>query len=377
VKQNVTWCLKKFKKKNERHLNGMLEFLIHIRIAWNDYFTGTPTIIQSKEYTSTQTLSSTRTHVSNCLFRSITSSSHGGALSCTSVTYLLVDSTSFISCKTSSDKGGGIYFYNSAGQCVLDKVCGYDCFSTYTGTSYDHFAHIYVMNGPSSKNYMNYSSIVQCVKMDSNSMYAVRSLYGKICYLSVNISMNKLNSRTGIICVPYKDSNSVTCSISYSTFADNIAIRYTCIFLWGSGSNYEIKSCNILRNMQGSPYSEGTILAAGNLMIKDSCILENNATYIFYAYSSSYTITLSNCTVDSTSNNRNLIIMNTVTKGFILELNHISTRNCYAEYDMAVTQSPIIKTSSNPKKKIQRSAVSLASILFFNFIHSYGYTDSL
>ena len=65
-------------------------------------------------------------------------------LLCTSVTYLLVESTSFFSCSTSSSSGGVINFSNSNnGQCVLNEVCGYDCCLTYTSGPHAQFAYIY------------------------------------------------------------------------------------------------------------------------------------------------------------------------------------------------------------------------------------------
>jgi hypothetical protein len=154
---------------------------MHIRTAWNDYFTGSPTLIQTIEYGARQTLSGTSVHVLNCLFRSITSTSTGGALSCTSVTYLLVESTSFSSCSTSSGNGGAIYFSNSGGQCVLYEVCGYDCCSTNTGSSSGQFVYIVVNNAASSKNYINYSSISRCVNENSGSHHMMYLDCGKIC----------------------------------------------------------------------------------------------------------------------------------------------------------------------------------------------------
>jgi hypothetical protein len=365
----------------------MLTLLMHIRTTWSDFFTGNPTIIQSNEFGERQTPSATSIHVSNCLFRSITSTSSGGALYCSSVTYLLIESSSFFSCKTSSN-GGAIYFINTnSGQSVLYEVCGYDCYSTYTSTSEGQFAYIYAKNAASNMNYVNYSSITRCVIDNSVSRYTLRLDFGKQCCLSVNISMNKCYYRSGICCQPFSDSNSFICSFSYSTFADNNATGYNCIYLLNSGSKYKIESCNILRNTQGSLGTEGTIHINGNIGIENSCILGNKATYIFYQ-GSSYTITLSNCTVDLTSNNGKLTTRNTVTKSFILALNHMSTRNCHSEYDAVGILTPIIQSSSN--KQINcftivkcflhpqlRDVVSLTSILFFNFIHHYAYCDPM
>jgi hypothetical protein len=148
------------------------------------------------------------------------------------------------------------------------------------------------------------------------------------------------------------------------------------------GAKYEIKSCNILRNTQGELGSEGTIYSSGNTMIEDFCILENKAINIFYQTSSSYTITLSRCTVDSTSNNRNLIIQNTVTKSFILALNHMSNQNCHSEYDSVGTLTPILQIPYSSKKQIhlctcgkfiylfpQGNFLSLIGLFIFNSIY--------
>jgi hypothetical protein len=178
--------------------------------------------------------------------------------------------------------------------------------------------------------------------------------------------MNKCYYRSGIYCYPSGDSNSVTCSLLYSTFADNNAISYTCIRLDNSGAKYEIRCCNIIRNTQGSLSSWGTIFLYGNLIIiEDSCILENTANTIFYGYTSC-TYILSNCTVDKTTYNQNLIILNTVTKSFILGLNHISTQNCHSEYDFAGTLTAVPFVSHPTNKVISCHCQSRISD-FFSF----------
>jgi hypothetical protein len=361
----------------------MSEFLLYSRTGWSDYFTTTnPTNRSSQLYISRENPSDASLYFSNCLFRSITSSSNGGALYCTSVTYLLVESTSFFSCKTSSS-GGAIYFSNSGGQCVLHGVCGYDCCTT--SSSDYQFACVYVNNGVSSKNYVNYSSIVRCVNV--NAHHTLYLYYGKICCPSVNISMNKCVGRSAICTYPYKDSNSVTCSYSYSSFSDNTATRFTCISCWGSNAKNEIKSCNILRNIQPLGNGEGTIHTEGYLTIADCCILENKATNIFNQ-ANTYPITISNCTVDKTSNNGYLTIQNTVTKSFILALNHMSTQNCHSEYDSVGTLTPITPHMSSLNKQRhytcekyyyqlpQGNLFSLISLFVFNFIHPYACIDS-
>jgi hypothetical protein len=249
---------------------------LYFRTAWNDYFPATSTTnLNSQTPTSRQTPSDTGVYVSNCLFRSISSTSDGGALYCTS-TYFLVESSSFISCNTSSNNGGAILFQNSGGQSVLHEVCGYDCCSTHSSYQYYQFAYIYVINSISSKNYINYSSISRCVSEHSNSWNTLCLCYGTIFCPSVNMSLNKCYGQS-IYFPPSSDSSSVTCSFTHSSFSDNILEGYTLFCLCRTGAKYEIKSCNILRNTQGSLGTQGTITTWGTLDIEDSCILENKA----------------------------------------------------------------------------------------------------
>jgi hypothetical protein len=342
----------------------MLPLVTNYRTAWNDYFPGTtPSNYFYQLYTSKQTRSEAYLYILNSLFRSIASSDYGGALYCNSATFMLIESTSFFSCKLSGGggQGGAIYFYNSGSQCVLYGVCGYDCSTT---TDWDYqFAIIYVSNSASVKNYVNYTSISRCVNEVSGAYSTFYLCYGNICCPSVNTSMNRCIGYSGIYCNPSIDSNSVTCSLTYSTIADNIDINYICIYLSSIGANKEMKYCNIIRNTQSST-SCGTISTWGNLIIEDSCILENTATNIFYQGSSSYTITLTKCTVDQTSSNVNLIIQNTVTKSFILALNHIFTQYCNAQYDSAGNQVPVPPHPSSSEKQIH--CYTYVRLLYYN-----------
>jgi hypothetical protein len=362
----------------------MLTFPLHYRAAWNDYFTiSNPKNLNSQTYSSRQTISDAYVYVLNCLFSSITSTSDGGALCTTSTTYLLIESTSFFSCRTSDDYGGAIYFSNTNnGQCVLYRVCGYDCYSTYTDYSNGQFAHLNVNNSLTSKNYVNCSSITRCINQISNSHGALSPYNGKVYCTSINLSMNKCPYGSAVYSYPFSDSNSVTCSLTYSSFTDNTATVSICLYLYTYSANYEIKSCNIIRNIQGNLGSLGIIRTSGNMIIENSCILENKANTIFYESYSSCIITISNCTVDSTSKYGSVEIQNTVTKSFILALSHISTRHCHSEYDSAGTLTPITPLPASPKQQIclcssgnsscqsqLRYLVSLISVFMFTFIH--------
>jgi predicted outer membrane repeat protein len=350
---------------------------------WSDFYgVSEPTPSKQQLYTSNQTRSVSSVYILDCLFNGCTSTDNGGALYCnTSVIYLLVESSSFFSCKTSGI-GGAIYFVNTNnGQSVLHKVCGNDCYSTTSGNNYQ-FVYIKVYNGATNKNYLNFSSITRCI---SDNWYTLRLDSGIVHLPSVNISMNKCKYCPIFYTIPFQDSSYVTCTSSYSSFTDNQATIYICIRFFCSDAKFEIKSCNILRNSQVS--SDYAIISPeGNLMIEDSCILGNTATYIFHAGSGK--ITLSNCTINKTTSVGSFTIQNTATKSFIHALNHISTQNCFVEYDAIGALTPIIPPS--PSKQIQCNTckkllcqiqlidiVSLHNILIFNFIHPYSSDDSL
>jgi hypothetical protein len=236
-----------------------------------------------------------------------------------------------------------------------------------------------VYNSATSKNYVNYSSISRCVEVNYRSYNMLALGNGRIYCPSTNISMNKCYHRPAIYFYPFRDLIYVISSLSYSSIADNHATRDNCIMFEINGAKTEIKCCNILRNTEAFLNGRGTISTFGNLMIEGCCILENNATYIFYQHSSSYTITLSNCTVDKTTNSGYLTIQNTVAKSFIHALDHLSTRNCHAKYDSAGTLtaipyvSPPTKTDSCFTSKINQARISdffsFICLFMFTFIH--------
>jgi hypothetical protein len=350
--------------------------MISPKYFWNDHFSGSPaTTLNSSQFISRQTHSYSSVYVLNCLFTKCTETSgHGGALCCASATCVFIESSFFFSCKTTSGEGGAVYFSNSGGQCVFYKVCGYDCCST----SYGPFTHTTVKNAVSSMNYVNYTSVIRCVNDVTNAYETLRLDCGNVYCPSVNVSMNRCRSISVMVCTPTTGSSSVTCTLSYSTFADNSATQYGCIWCNSGGANYEIKYSNILRNAHNYN-TYGIFFARGNLKVADSCILGNKGNYIFYQESSSYKITLSNCTVDTITYNSYLTIQSTVTKSFIHGLHHMTTQNCHAQYDSEGTLTAIPYVSHSTKKKFPYTyhcqarisdSFPLISLFVLTFIHS-------
>jgi hypothetical protein len=336
--------------------------MVRPRFVWEDFFTGTPIETNKhQQYTSRQNPSNSTVYVSNCLFYNCAASGvNGGALCCTTVNYLLVEYSFFFSCKASISQGGAIYFNNqNSGQCVFYGVCGFGCCCTYHSSSWGQFSWINTKDDAVSKNYVNYSLIANCINERADSSNTVNHGNGKIYCTSVNISRNKCNSRSVILCYPYSSSSTITCSMMYSSFSDNIAYDYICIWINRVSTKHEMKCCNVIRNTHSSS-SYGLIHAYGNLIIEDSCFIENTATYIFCA-SSSYMITLSNCTVDKITNTGSLTIQKTVTKSFIHTISYIFCPTKEVIYLACKT--------NNFKAKIS-DFFSFNSLFMVTFIHS-------
>ena len=99
-----------------------------------------PTNYTGQEFTERLTPTASDVYVYNCVFRYCSSSSNGGALYFSNSVYkLLIEQSSFISCRT-DQKGGGICSYSR--QCVLSRICGFNCSSTNSSSNYGQFTYI-------------------------------------------------------------------------------------------------------------------------------------------------------------------------------------------------------------------------------------------
>jgi hypothetical protein len=302
------------------------------------------------KYTERQNPTDQNVYVHDCVFQSCSSSSYGGALSCGSSVYkLLVGQTSFVSCRTSSDRGGAIYSGSTTnGECILNKICGLNCSSTLSNSfSGGQCAYIQIKNDASCKNHVSDSSFTQSSIESTYAHHVLDLFYGNILCPSVSITNNKCTRYVAFWCAPIVGTGSPiseTCCISYNSIVNNTASGgHSCLFLTTAGSSQRIDTCNIINNKQTSS-EYGTILTDANLLIKDSCILGNNEKYkVFYAISS-YKITISNCTIDNNifTNGRyygSVTVIKTITNTFINALSHISTHLCDSYFDSYGTLS--------------------------------------
>jgi hypothetical protein len=290
-------------------------------------------------------------YVHDCLFQSCSSSSSGGAISCSSSVYkLLVYQASFISCTTSNNRGGGVYLESTTyGECIFSRICGFNCSSTYSsGSSHGQFAYISIKNDATYKSHVNDSSITHSLGVSTNSWDTLSIRSGNILFPSVNITNNVCDLYTAFRVFPTMGTGSPiseTFCISYSSVVNNTNIRYYgCLVFDRPDSSARVNTCNILDNKQTSS-NYGTIYVYANLLIENSCILGNNENNkVFYEGTSSNKITISNCTLDDDifTNGRyygSVTVIKTIDRTFIHALSHISTRNCDSFFDSYGTLS--------------------------------------
>jgi hypothetical protein len=240
---------------------------------------------QRKGSTTAYVPSKSDVYISNCLFETCTSSTYGGAVSSssTSVNRMMIEGSTFTSCKTTNTRGGGIYFYNTNnGECVIFHTCCFDCSSKYSGTSYNtvgQYAFIQTKsNDASFKNEVNESTITGIKKESAVPYYALELAYSNIICSSVNITNNECYYYPALRCYPAVKTDIITCFIIYTSIVNNSAKGgYGCILL-NTDSTQIISTSNIINNKQDSS-SYATILTYGNLCINESCIIGNNEGY--------------------------------------------------------------------------------------------------
>jgi hypothetical protein len=305
-----------------------------------------------EEYVTGIYLNDTNVYVNNCIFSNIVSTSFGGAiLSDKCVSKLLVEQSSFIACKTSNSSGGGVFFVNTnSGQCVMSKICAFNCSTTLNITTYGQFAYIVAQNNLNKKNHLRDSSVAHTLKESKRSEYTVTLSYGGVKFESDNISNNDCSDTSAFHCSPTIYGSSY---VSYSSIVNNTAINYGCIFFTAvttGGASYSMTSCNILNNEQYSS-DFGTIMVYfGSLVIKDSCILgNNNEKTVFYKIHAG-SIQVTNCTIDNDKYAGSVSIDKDIENTFFNPLSYIVTEICdyyYGEYwnmsrfKMTPTMTPV------------------------------------
>ena len=301
--------------------------------------------------------------VANCLFHDCSSSSNGGAVSCSSsIERIFIEETTFTTCRTTNYYGGGIYFNNTNnGECVIFHTCALNCSSTCSGRDYSRgqYAFIRAKNTATSKNEVNETTIAG-IKSKETSHHALELSYSNIICSSVNITNNECYCRPALSCCPTYLRAICTCCIIYTSIVNNSASSHGCMLFENSGSTQMIYTSNIINNKEVG-VGEGTIYSTTNLFINESCIIgnmEGEGKRVFYECGGSCQIMITNCTLDSdiitqsTRYSGTFKIISTKESSFINALSHIVTGKCMSSFD---TYGTLTAASKGSSKRISRT----------------------
>ena len=152
----------------------MLHVAINRIFDWTDFYEDSfePTL-KGNELQSRQSVSNSNVYIYCCVFNNCISSGSGGAVSSTTTQKILIEETSFDSCRTSSSYNGGAVHFNNGnnGQFALNKICSYNC-STMMN-KYGQFAYVIIKNAAEYKNSVYQTSIACSINMNADSWYSL------------------------------------------------------------------------------------------------------------------------------------------------------------------------------------------------------------
>ena len=295
---------------------------LHLINAWLDFYSNPASpasIFQKEKYENiTKAVSSGSQYVYSCYFVDC-SAKRGGGILATSETNILIEETTFSSCKATSGDGGGIFF-EITGNCVLCRVCSFAC----TAPSNGAFCYVKLPVDLSYNNSMKDSSILY-----SNCPSAYRTIwlsYGKIFVSSINSSNNIGYQYVGIFVTSISSCDFSDCLISFSCFSNNKATHSVYVVYDGSGKG-EMRSCNVMNNIQGQKSAYGAIYANSPLNVYDSYVIINDGDQSFHGFKC--TINLYRTIFDKTNNN--YVFVKEKATSFINDLVIFKTGECDAE----------------------------------------------
>ena len=177
-------------------------------------------------------------------------------------------------------------------------------------------------------NSVDYCSISNCKAKSEYTMYHNR---GRINISRLNLSNNNCAYTSALHCNPgssFLGGQKIGSILLFCTFVRNNASQCRCIRFMNQEFGYEIINTNIVNNKQIKT-SDGLIKSFGKTTIKNSCIMNNIGSPIFYFTNSQCTII--NCSIDVNSLSVSGIDLNIEQKGsisFINEMSIIQLRKC-------------------------------------------------
>ena len=249
--------------------------------------------------------------ISNCVFYGCSNSECGGAFSSTSIERVFFEESTFFGCTTKGRMGGAIYFVNEEnGQCVISRTSSEYCQTQCVDSAGGQFAYISTKRDTSYKNEVNESIITKSQMSSEYSMYALELRLSRIICSSINITYNTCNYYPALFSYPSEDADAITCFIVCASIVNNSAQKlksqtyygYGCIYIGNSMSRQLILTSNILYNKHEFLDDESTICSYAYLFINESCILDNEAKYLFYQGNGESQIIITGCILDGDFN---------------------------------------------------------------------------
>ena len=290
--------------------------------GWGSHYESAP-LLSNQIFEKRQTnLGTGDIYVTECQFISCEVTNEGGSAiyvyESLDSTKMLIEKSLFQNCTSSGESGYGTIYFLPQGNCVLSKICAYNC-----SASMVSFSFVWCSEGDEYKNHVLDSSVCYC---NSGGQGVLYHFFGIVVISSLNFSSNTY-SDCSIGCISY--SPAITGKIAFSSITKNTAELGVVVF---ENTNI-LSSSNIINNKLNQDTGGIICISSFSLEVKDSCILNNIAKYTFYGESSAKGITVNNCTLDEDIDskiNEHVTITNRVSNPFEHKLVHLSTGACEA-----------------------------------------------
>jgi len=196
---------------------------------------------------------------------------YGGAISINSgILKLLIELCVFSGCRSTANQAGAVYCYTSGAEIVLNKVCGYGCYTP--SNNYRQFATISNSNFKTISCYL--LSISKCSPINGNGYDVIILVHGKQQASNVNSSNNFVSSHSGF-CFYYPSGMDA----KYFNIVNNKASTFACIKFQYGHHHRGFYLSNIIGN--NSPDDHAIVWSNFGDYFLENVILQNNQNTLF------------------------------------------------------------------------------------------------
>ena len=297
--------------------------------SWTSFYRGPSKTIYIDTKTQ-QNPSGRYIYVAQSFFTSFSVSYTGGCIKVEDNSIDVLLEESYFTNISSSTWGLAVSF--NVRNVVYNKICGVDCKATTPNYS-EIFDRAQTPDNIDNMNHANLSSFAS-IKDLGQSIWILSRRYGQIILESTNVSFNECTRCSALGCYLSYRSGVISSLISFCSFSNNSATSYNMI-LFDSNNQYiknKIEACNIINNKQKTN-DKGLISSESELIINDTCILNNDATLIVSVYNS-YSMTIMNSYSDHPSYKTGIVAFETWAEDiFINAIVMFNTGKCIASFD--------------------------------------------